>query len=144
MRPRPVGSLSAVAAVLTLAVAVAPAAVADPAGSPQSSAQTITCDAGAVFRTAAAGHGLYSPAHDLDSTAVLTPVHFGEITFIFVGADGSVEVDVVPGDSKGPGALGAAGAVRCEYVSSFDVPGGTVFVSGEMVAVITPRAGERG
>jgi hypothetical protein len=144
MRPRPVCSLSAVAAVLTLAVAVAPAAVADPAASPQSSAQTITCDGGAVFHTAGAGHGLFSPAHDLDSTAMLMPVHYGEIVSTFVGADGSVEVDTVPGDSKGPGALGAAEAVRCDYVSSFDVPGGTVIVTGEMDAVITPRVGERG
>lgn len=101
--------------------------------------QTVTCEDGTVYHTVGVGHGLFSPAHDVDSTSVLTPVEFGEITFTFTGTDGSVEVDVVPGDSLGPGAVAAAGAVRCDYVSSFAVPGGTVVVTGEMVVVVTPR-----
>src|SRR3954468_22184352 len=89
---------------LMLLAGIPSGASASPAASPMSSRQTLTCDNGSVYHTAAVGHGLFSPAHDLNSTAILAPIEYGDITFTFTGSDGSVSVDVAPGSSLGQGA----------------------------------------
>jgi hypothetical protein len=122
-----------------MALSMAPGAQANPIASPQSFRQTITCEDGNVYQTTGVGEGLWSPAHDLTTNAVLTPVLFGEITFTFVKDDGTVQVDVMPAQSHGPGAVNAKDAVSCDYLSVFGVPGGTVTVTGTLSVVVTPR-----
>src|SRR4051812_20193153 len=129
--------LGSVTALLAVNSSIAGAS---PASSPKSFQETLTCDDGLVYHTTAVGEGLFSPAHNLNTTGILTPVAYGDITFTFTRTDGTIDVDVLPSTSKGPGASRTSRAVSCDYFSTFKVPGGTVTVTGDITVVIEPRA----
>ena len=81
-------SLLAIAGLtMAASLAGAGAAAADP-----TKAQTLTlaCDNGSTYTVVVNSSGAWSPAHDVNSTATLIPVSFGEVHGTVTDANGSV------------------------------------------------------
>jgi hypothetical protein len=126
------------AAVLGLA-AWAPAQ-ADPANAKGALPITVTCDNGHTYSVVANGNGAWTPAHDLDSTAVLIPVAFGPITSTVYDTNGNiVDQETEPADAK-PGASvhNRNATTHCSFSASVSFPDGTFTLEGTVVGFVTP------
>src|SRR4051812_33687608 len=79
------------------AVGMTPAS-ADPAkGLPIS----IACDNGVTYSAVSNGNGAWTPAHDLNSNAMLIPTSFGDVTTTITDSDGNVlDTEVDPAITK--------------------------------------------
>src|SRR5262245_9176387 len=91
-----------VAAAAALIAWSAGAASADPTNAKNAFPIQVACDNGHTYNAVANGSGHFTPAHDLDSNAVVVPVAFGETTFTVTDPDGNVvDSETDPPASKG-------------------------------------------
>jgi hypothetical protein len=107
-------------AAVGLALVLPGAAHADPSG-PRSDAFDLTCD-GTTYAVAVAGNGLFTPAHDTDSTTVFVPTMFGETTVTVALAETGEVIDEF---TDAPAAKGQAHRQRstsmsCVYTTVFE------------------------
>src|SRR4051794_23921125 len=121
------------------AVGMTPAS-ADPAkGLPIS----IECDNGTTYTAVSNGNGNWTPAHDLNSTAVLIPTSFGEQTITITDADGNViDSETDPGVTKAS-TKPRATTINCDFSGSatfVDPELGplTFTVTGTVTGFVTP------
>lgn len=129
---------AAAAAVLGLST-WAPAQ-ADPVHAKQALPLQISCDNGQTYSAIANGNGNFSPAHDLNSTAMLIPVAFGEQTITVTAPDGTVlDQETVPATmKKGASAHNKNATVNCDFAGGATAPDGTMFtVSGTVRGFVT-------
>jgi hypothetical protein len=93
---------------------------ADPA---KGDAVPLVCDNGKTYSAVVNGNGQFTPAHDLNSNAVLVPVSFGSTAITAVFPDGNVVNFTEPATSKGQSAKGLKDPVTCTYTFSFTSDG---------------------
>lgn len=135
------------AGCLAAVAALGPSALADPVNR-NSSEVLVTCSDGTSYLTTQLDRsGMFSPAHDLNSTAVLVPTSFGGAHIEIRTLDGQTLLAAFDEDwSQVKGATPAhlQGTMDCVATISGpeDVPGfGEVLVTAEIgvTAVVTPR-----
>ncbi|HEV8527013.1 MAG TPA: hypothetical protein VGS60_05585 [Actinomycetes bacterium] len=134
--------------LITLSVATAAAliawsasaATADPTNAKDTIPIQLACDNGHTYTVVANGNGQFTPAHDLDSNAVVVPVAFGEITATVTDPDGNVvESETDPPASKGSSAKNPNATTNCSFSASATDPDGFTFsLSGTATVMITP------
>lgn len=113
---------------------------ADPAKAKGAFPVTVTCDNGHTYSAVSNGNGNYTPAHDLDSTATLIPLSFGEATFTVYDANGVVvDSGTDPGTAKrGASVHNKNGTLHCTYTGGATFPDGSSFVvTGSVTGFIT-------
>lgn len=130
------------AAVTTIVVSgTTGVAHADPANAKNVFPIQVACDNGHTYNVVANGNGQFTPAHDLDSNAVLIPVAFGETTFTVTDSSGTVvATETQPPVSKGSSASNPAATTSCSFSGSAVDPetGDTFAISGTVVGFVTP------
>jgi predicted metal-dependent enzyme (double-stranded beta helix superfamily) len=129
---------AAAAAVLGLS-AWAPAQ-ADPTNAKNALQLTVPCDNGHTYSVVTNGSGAWTPAHDLNSTATLIPVSFGEETFTIYAPDGTVvdQETQAPTAKAGASAHNKHATLSCTFSGSQTAPDGSMFViSGSVVGFVT-------
>jgi hypothetical protein len=130
---------AAAAAILGLAT-WAPAH-ADPSNARDALPITIDCDNGQSYTAVANGSGAWTPAHDLNSTAMLIPVSFGEVTFTVYDPDGNiVDQEIQPPMAKaGASAHNKHAATNCSFSGGATFPDGSMFtIVGSVTGFVTP------
>jgi hypothetical protein len=135
---------SGLAIALLGAAFTAGPATADPVNAPNAVPVTVECGEAGTFDAVANGNGAFTPAHDLNSNAVLIPVSFGPTTFTVTNAEGSVVFqETEPGRTKGSGTVppGRAG-FNCSFSFSFPAEeGNTATVTGTVTGFLSGRSG---
>jgi hypothetical protein len=129
---------AAAAAVLGLSAWVP--AQADPANAKNAFPIQVSCDNGHTYNAVVNGNGAWTPAHDLDSTAMLIPVAFGEQTFTVTAPDGTIlDQETSPPTAKpGASAHNKNATVNCEFAGSQTAPDGTTFtITGTVQGFVT-------
>lgn len=129
-----------VAAAAALIAWSAGAASADPTNAKNAFPIQVACDNGHTYNAVANGSGHFTPAHDLDSNAVVVPVAFGETTFTVTDPDGNVvDSETDPPASKGSSAKNPNATTNCSFSGSVTDPDGFTFsTSGTATVMITP------
>jgi hypothetical protein len=92
---------------------------------PKTEAIPIACDNGTTYWAVANGHGVFTPAHDVDSTTVLNATSFGEFHGVVTDSNGSVLDEFTdPAVAKGSSTKPRATSISCTYiiVAHFDDP----------------------
>ncbi|HEY3530605.1 MAG TPA: hypothetical protein VGK78_15775 [Nocardioides sp.] len=133
--------LTGAAAATILGLSTWAPAQADPAGARDSLQLQVTCDNGQTYDVVTNGNGAWTPAHDLNSTAVLIPVAFGEQTFSVYDPDGNlIDQETVPASAKtGASAHNGHATVNCSFAGSTTAPDGSTFmISGTVTGFVTP------
>ena len=103
------------------ALSISASASADPKTEPIQ----LVCDNGTTYRAAANGHGVFTPAHDVDSTTILNATSFGEFHGVVTDSNGSVLDEFTdPSVAKGSSTKPRATSISCTYVivAQFDDP----------------------
>jgi hypothetical protein len=129
------------AAAAVLGIAAWPPAQADPTNAKNALPITIACDNGQTYSAVVNGNGAWTPAHDLDSTAILIPVAFGPQTVTISDADGNIiDQETGPATQKpGASAHNRNATTNCSFIGSATAPDGTTFtVSGDVQGFVTP------
>lgn len=104
-------------------LALAQVASADPVNAPNALPITIQCSNGQTYSAVTNGGGNapqqnYSPAHDLNSTAVLQPVAFSDVTFTLYINGNPVSQQTQPPSTKGNAGIPAnATLLQCSYTA---------------------------
>jgi hypothetical protein len=111
----------------------APTANADPKGILDI---TLTC-AGEDYDVTVAGNGVWTPAHDLDSTLVGVPIAFGEFNGVFTPTGGAPEPFTDPPFAR-PRPQTRNLIIECSYTVSGAFPDGTFTGAGD-VTLMVPR-----
>lgn len=135
--------LASVLAIALLAGAVTAAtAGADPTGAKNAQHVTVECADAGTFHTVVNGNGDWTPAHDLNSSAILVPVSFGTTTFTVKDAEGNVVFEETePGRTHRHAQRKGRTLIDCTYTLSFPVEeGNTATVSGSVTGFITGHA----
>ena len=117
------------------------AAQADPTNARDALPITIDCDNGQSYTAVVNGSGAWTPAHDLNSTAMLIPVAFGEQTFTVTDSDGNViDQETIPPTAKtGAIAHNRNATTSCSFTGGATAPDGTTFtISGDVTGFVTP------
>src|SRR5215203_4478547 len=114
------------AAVVACSMAVASVGAAAPTNAPRSLTLTIECPSG-TYEAVANGNGAFSPAHGIDSNAVLIPVAFGEFTGTFTDASGVTSTETDPPSMKGSAAPANGRLQDCTYSFLQSFPDGSSF-----------------
>lgn len=139
-----------IAAALTLLVAsfgglmaLAQPASADPLNAKNSFVLEVACDNGHSYTVVSNGNGNFTPVHDLNSTATLIPVSFGDQTFTLTDPNGVVvDQETAPAAAKGSSASAANRATEtaCTFSGSQTDPGSgyTFTIAGSVVGFVTP------
>jgi hypothetical protein len=130
-------------AVLGAGLAVGSAA-ADPVHAPHATIAMVDCGEAGTFQVVVNGNGRFTPAHDLNSTAVLIPFSFGPMTFTVRDAEGNVIFEATePGRAKGRGTVPPGRRpFTCSFSFSFPTPeGGTATGTGTVTGFISGRSG---
>ena len=110
MQRRIIGGLCALGMASVLASATAAGA------DPKTPTIPVVCDNGHTYDVVVNGNGVFTPAHDIDSTAILVPVSFGPFTGTVRNAQGQiVDTFTEPGSEKGQAAKGLTDPVGCTY-----------------------------
>ena len=105
-------------AVVLFAISVS-TALAAPINAPNSTVFTLQCGEAGTFTVVTNGNGSFTPAHDLNSNAVLIPVSFGATTITLKnGAGGVVIAFTEDPTAKGSAAPKGHPAVGCTFVST--------------------------
>ena len=122
-------------ALTLLAVGVsAPTVNADP--KPNSDV-TLTCD-GQDYDIVVAGNGAWTPAHDLNSTLVATPIAFGEFNGVFTPTGGTPQPFTDPPFAKPNPPRTRNLIIECTYTVSGAFPDGS-FTGAGSVTIMVPR-----
>lgn len=133
--------MTGAAAATVLGLSTWVPAHADPAGAKNSLPIQISCDNGQTYDAVANGNGAWTPAHDLNSTAILVPVSFGVQTFTVYDPDGNViDQETTPPSAK-PGAIAhnKHATTSCDFGGMITAPDGSTFsISGSVVGFVTP------
>jgi hypothetical protein len=122
------------------ALSISAPASADPKGEPI----PITCDNGTTYWAVTSGHGVFTPAHDVNSTSVLNATSFGEFHGILTDSTGAVlEEFIDPAVARGHSTMPRATSIICTYVivAHFDHPdlGPLTFTgTGTVEGFVTP------
>ncbi|HYJ67329.1 MAG TPA: hypothetical protein VEX15_06665 [Nocardioidaceae bacterium] len=122
------------------ALSISASASADPKTEPLQ----VTCDNGTTYWAVANGHGVFTPAHDVDSTTVLNATSFGEFHGVVTDSNGSVLDEFTdPAVAKGSSTKPRATSISCTYVivAQFDDPdlGPLTFTgTGTVEGFVTP------
>ena len=129
-----------VATAAALIAGSAGAATADPTNAKDTLPIQLACDNGHTYTVVANGNGQFTPAHDLDSNAVVVPVAFGEVTATLTDPDGNVvDSETDPPVSKGSSAKNPNATTNCSFFASATDPDGFTFtLNGTVTALITP------
>ena len=132
--------------VSVLAVTVAATALAagtasaDPVNAPNSLPGTVDCGSAGSFDVVTNGNGNWTPAHDLNSTAVLIPVAFGPSTFTVTDPnDQVIDTENDPGGPKGSAAPAGRTLLDCSYSLSSSFEGYTFSVTGTVTGFVTGK-----
>lgn len=127
-------------ATAALIAVSAGAASADPANAKGALPLHVTCDNGHSYMAVANGNGNFTPAHDLDSNAVLIPAAFGEITFTVADPSGNIiDQQTQPATNKGSSANNPNATTSCSFSGTSTAPDGTTFtLAGTVVGLVTP------
>jgi hypothetical protein len=127
-------------AATTLIATSAGAASADPVNAKDALPLQITCDNGHTYTAVGNGNGNFTPAHDLDSNAILIPVAFGEITFTVTDPSGTVvDQETQPPTSKGNSAMNPNVTINCSFSGGATAPDGFTFtIAGTVAGLVTP------
>lgn len=108
-----------------LAVAAALSISAPASADPKTEPIEIACDNGATYWAVANGHGVFTPAHDVDSTSILNATSFGEFHGVITDSTGAVLDEFTdPAVAKGSSTKPRATSISCTYVivAHFDDP----------------------
>jgi len=132
-------ALSFVAATALVATS-AGVASADPVNARDALPIQIACDNGQTYTAVANGNGNFTPAHDLDSNAILVPVSFGPITFTLTDPNGVIiDQETDPAASKGSSASNPNASTSCSFSGGATAPDGTTFsIVGTVTGMVTP------
>ncbi len=137
-------------AVLAVVAATAPAG-ADPVNAPEATRVPITCDNGHTYDAVVNGNGDFTPAHDVNSNAILVPLSFGEFNGTVTDADGNVVDSFTdPASAKGKASKKQRKTqTTCSYTfgETFEDPElGTLTFSGTgtVVGFVTPSRSAKG
>jgi hypothetical protein len=126
------------ALALVLAGVVAASATADPTGARNSTPLTVVCG-DTTYQAVVNGNGPWSPAHDLNSNAILIPVAFGVETGVFTDPDGTAHPFTNPVRTKGSSTPNGAPLINCSYHVALSFPdGSSVVVDGTVTGFVTP------
>ena len=120
------------------------------AAPPERDAIPLVCDNGETYEVVVNGNGAFTPGNIVDSTGVLVPTAFGEVTFTAVLPDGEVVEMTSPPTAKGGGAVARHNpqpTVTCTFevhqtLAEEDdgLPAGTeITISGEVTGFLTGR-----
>lgn len=116
---------------------------------PEGETRVLVCDNGQTYTVAVNGNGVFTPAFDTDSNAVLVPVLFGTFTGTLYDDEGNVvRTRTDPPIPKGQSFQNLKNAVTCSFTfeevgdaSHPDLPEGYKVVgSGTVVMRVTPGA----
>lgn len=124
-------------------LALARPASADPINAKDSLVVTVMCANGNTYSVVTNGNGNFTPAHDVNSTAMLIPLWFGEQTFTLTDPNGVVvDQETVPASAKGSSASAPNRATQtaCTFSGSQTDPssGFTFTIAGSVVGFVTP------
>jgi hypothetical protein len=117
-------------------------AVADPVNAPHAVQFTADCGELGTFQVVSNGNGRFTPAHDLNSNAVLIPFSFGTTTFTVRDAEGNVIFEETEAaQMKGNGTVPPGRtSVTCSFSGSFPTPeGGTATIAGTATGFVSGR-----
>lgn len=130
------------AAATALVATSAGVASADPVNAKGALPLQVTCDNGHTYSAVGNGNGSFTPAHDLDSNAVLIPVGFGEITFTVTDANGNIlDQETQAPASKGNSENNPHATLNCSFVGGATAPDGTMFtIAGTVTGMVTPSS----
>jgi hypothetical protein len=98
---------------------------------------TLTCD-GVDYDVSVAGNGVWTPAHDLDSTLVGVPIAFGEFDGVFTPTGGDPEPFTDPPFAKPNPPRTRNLIIECTFAISDTFPEGSISGSGS-VTIMVPR-----
>jgi hypothetical protein len=104
----------------------------------------LACDNGLAINVAVSGNGSWTPGHDKDSTAMLTPVSFGEFTGTITDKKGNVvETFTDPPAARGQSTKAPRNYITCTFTFSYtfeDPELGllTIEGSGSVTGFVTP------
>ena len=135
---------AAVIALLAALFATAQVASADPINAPGAFQISVSCDNGHDYSVVANGNGHWTPAHDINSTATLVPLAFGEQVLTLTDPDGNVTEQVIPPSSKGADTSNGTRATKtsCTFSGSQTDPEGNTFtITGSVTGFVTPARG---
>lgn len=140
---RILAALTLPAASLGCLLAVTQHASADPTNAKNAILLTVACTNGNTYTAATNGNGNFTPAHDVNSTATLIPLWFGEQTFTVTDPNGVVvDQETAPASAKGDSASAANRATEtaCTFSGSQTDPssGFTFTIAGSVVGFVTP------
>jgi hypothetical protein len=127
-----------------LGVAAALSIAASASADPKTEPIQIACDNGTTYWAVANGHGVFTPAHDVDSTTILNATSFGEFHGVVSDSNGSVLDEFTdPAVAKGSSTKPRATSISCTYVivAHFDDPdlGPLTFTgTGTVEGFVTP------
>lgn len=116
---------------------------------PEGETRELVCDNGQTYTVAVNGNGVFTPAFDTDSNAVLVPVAFGAFTGTLYDEEGNVvRTRSDPPILKGQSSRTLENAVTCSFTfeevgdaSHPDLPEGYKVVgSGTVIMRVTPGA----
>jgi hypothetical protein len=124
------------AAVVACSAAMASVGSAAPINAKKAFTLTVVCPSG-TYEAVANGNGEFSPAHALDSNAVLIPIAFGTFTGTFTDPNGVTSTETDPGVTKGS-AVPANGRVEdCTFSFLLSFPDGSSFAGSGSVTGFT-------
>jgi hypothetical protein len=128
------------AAATALIATSAGVANADPVNAKGALPLQVTCDNGHTYTAVGNGNGNFTPAHDLDSNAVLIPVAFGEITFTVTDPNGNIiDQETQPPAGKGSSANNPNATTNCSFSGGSISPDGSTFtLVGTVTGLVTP------
>jgi hypothetical protein len=132
--------LTGAGAAAVLGLSVWAPAQADPIHASNALPIQITCDNQQTYDAVSNGNGNWTPAHDLNSTATLIPVAFGEQTVSVYDPDGNpVDQEILPAGAKTGASAHNKNATRnCSFEGSATAPDGTTFmVAGTVTGFVT-------
>ena len=127
--------LVAAACAAVVAAVVIPIAGADPGNAKNSALIRAVCG-GRTVTVVVNGNGEFTPAHDVNSTAVFVPTAFN-VTFTFTPAGGSPMAETDTSAKNGP----IQNTVTCSIPlqTLFSGPQGTGTIQGTVTGFFTPR-----
>ncbi|WP_297777021.1 hypothetical protein [Mycobacterium sp.] len=132
--------MTGAAAAAVLGLSAWTPAHADPMNAKNALPIQVSCDNGHTYDAVANGNGAWTPAHDLNSQAILVPVSFGEVTFtVYDPAGNIIDQETSPPTAKpGASAHNKHATTGCDFAGAVTAPDGSSFsISGSVVGFVT-------